>query len=110
MWIKLYVTIVVVIVLVLFHLLRASIVYLENNYHISTKYNVPMNCLASTLCGMSGNVLFLYIIYMIIPEQYYSNLIKALDPKQLEDNAKNDILGINKAVDGVANKLSFTSK
>lgn len=112
MWSKLYVGIIVVLILIFLQLVERLITYINNTYKIDEKYGVPMKCFSNSLCGMNGNILLLFIIYLIIPSTYYEKLLELIDPKKLQQNAENDVLQLNKlentitdGVNGVASTI-----
>jgi len=116
MWPKLYVGIIVVIILIFLQLVERLITYVNNNYKLDERYGVPMKCFSTALCGMNGNILLIFAIYMIIPSSYFEKVLEIMDPKKLQKTASEDGLGIDKLtnsfsgeitelVDGVKGKL-----
>lgn len=110
MWSKLYVGIIVVVILIFLQLIERLITYLNNTYNIDKNYGVPMKCISTSLCGMNGNILLLFIIYLIIPSSYYEKLLEILDPKKLQKTVNEDALGIEKiskkiGIDNIENKI-----
>ncbi len=84
---KLYISIVVIIMLIMLQVIGTFINVMDEKYNIHI-YGAPTKCLSNALCAMSGNIFLLWIIYLIIPEEYYSNLGEILDPRHLHDTAK----------------------
>lgn len=112
MWSKLYVGIIVVLILIFLQLVERLITYINNTYKLDDKYGIPMRCFSNSLCGMNGNILLLFIIYLIIPSSYYEKLLELIDPKKLQQNADKDVLKLNKigntieeGVSGIANTI-----
>lgn len=83
---KVYITVIVLVMLVVLQTIGTVIDLMDEKYGIH-KYGAPTKCLSNALCGMSGNLFFLWIIYLIIPEEYYMNIGELLDPRRLHDTA-----------------------
>ncbi len=95
---KIYVGIIVLIILVFLHFINMQLHYVDKQYSLEYNYGVPIKCVSNSLCSMNGNIFLLFIIYLIIPDEYFGRMLDMLDPKQIHKNAENDILGINKFV------------
>jgi hypothetical protein len=95
MWSKIYVSIIVLIVLILLNSVNSLIRYSDNVYQLKKKYNIPTDCMSTAICGMNGNILLIFIIYMLIPDTYFKSAMQLLDPRQFDKITEDDILGIN---------------
>lgn len=87
MWLKLYISIIIVFLIYLLQRISIAINSLDQTYSIQEKYGAPIKCFSSTICGMTGNIFFLWIIYLIIPEEFYDNLFEILDVRSLYKTA-----------------------
>jgi hypothetical protein len=96
MWSKIYVGIIVLVVILFLNAIGAGMNYLDKKYGLKENYYIPVDCIRIAMCGMNGNILLLFLVYIIIPDSYYENVLKMLDPREIHKNAANDSLGLNK--------------
>lgn len=101
MWLKLYILIVVLSVIIVLQYAQFGIKYLNKIYDIENKYFIPISCVSNSICGLSGMILFFLIIFMIVPLETFENITSILNPQQLHklpDNLNNGMSSIYKNV------------
>ena len=96
MWSKIYVGIIVLIILVFLHIINTTVHYIDKLYNLNSKYGIPIDCFSTAVCVMNGNILLLFVIYLIIPDEYYERVLRLLNPHEIHKSASDDVLGINK--------------
>ena len=109
MWPKLYVGIVVVLVLLFLQAIEYFVSYLDREYSLASKYNLPIKCFSTALCGMNGNIFLLFMVYMIIPSEYYEKLLDVIDPKKLQKTAETDAAGLEAVTDKLADTINHAA-
>jgi hypothetical protein len=105
MWSKIYVGIIVLILLIFLHWINMLINYADKLYGLKENYGMPTGCLSTAICGMSGNILLIFIVYLVIPDSYYEQILKMINPTQIHHSADSDILGINKLTTNISNRF-----
>lgn len=105
MWSKIYVGIIVAIILVFLNIINKFVHYLDNKYNLYDNYGIPINCFSTSICVMNGNILVLFLIYTIIPDEYYERILQILNPHELHKSATNDLLGINKVANNISSQF-----
>ena len=90
MWSKIKISIIVIFVIIGLNFLSFTINMLDSKYDLQNKFYIPIKCMSTAMCSISGNIVLLWLIYVAVPETYYENILKMLDPKSLHklDNQK----------------------
>lgn len=96
MWNKLYISIIVITVLILLQTINIFVSSIDSKYLLQQNYGAPIKCLSTVVCGISGNIILLWIVYLIIPNSYYDEMLSALDPRSMHKSVERDVFGINK--------------
>ena len=89
MWSKFYVGVLVVIIIIFFNMLNTALSRLEKEYKIEENYRIPVRCMSVAMCGLTGNIFLLFLIYLLIPNEYYDSILKTIDPRQIHKVADN---------------------
>jgi hypothetical protein len=84
---KIYISVLVVIILCFLQLINIGLRSVDKKYYLQKKYSVPISCGETAICGISGNIFLLWIIYLLIPERYFDELSEILDPKKMHQTA-----------------------
>jgi hypothetical protein len=58
---------------------------------------------------MNGNIFLLFMVYMIIPSEYYEKLLDVIDPKKLQKTAETDAAGLEAVTDKLADTINHAA-
>jgi hypothetical protein len=103
MWSKLYIGIIVLVLLIFLYTLNTIVQKLNNKYNLQENYGLPINCFSNTVCGMNGNILLIFFIYLIIPQKYFDSFLEAIKPQNF--NKLNDENALNKLGETTINEI-----
>jgi len=97
MWSKAYVGLIVLFLLLFLYSLNSSVQYINKKYKLQENNGwLPFNCFSNTVCGMNGNILLIYFIYVLIPTEYFDAFLEAIKPQnfnKLKDDKTFESIG-----------------
>jgi hypothetical protein len=94
-WTKFYIAIIVLIIFILLHYLQLGISEFNKKYNIQEKYHIPINCMSASICGISGQLLFFLIIFLIIPSDIFLKIKKKIFNSEEIANLDKNIIDVS---------------